>query len=419
MSNIRSINKNNNIIFCKFGSELTTLMDLVCAILLALSPLLQHYKGLLQNAGYTAFLICFPWLFIRLIINIRNGLKLTPQFYAVIPLIIYFFYSAFIHNVGFKKSMYSLFMVGMLVFISLKCVNVNYVIKSALFICALASILLIIQYICFYILGFHLVSVPISLFLEESSSWILGAQTGLYNIRGGYNGFYRPSAFFLEPSHLAIFFTPCLCILLINLPKTKTNVKLAILLTLGILLSTSGLGIIIAVAIWGLFILFYYNRKSFDSKALITTSKLVLFFAFVAIFLVLFISVDTLRNALIRIFVEKDTSSAIGGRVNQAFDLIKEMRGSSWIIGVTDDASDIIFNLPGFFATIYKKGLIGLLLSYIFYSKGLFKSKGPYFWLSFIIIILSFFTAHTHGTFYMMFFIMFLVEGFSKEYRKL
>jgi hypothetical protein len=69
-------------------------------------------------------------------------------------------------------------------------------------------------------------------------------------------------------------------------------------------------------------------------------------------------------------------------------------------------------NLSGYHATLYKRGIIGIFLTYLYYGQGLFKLKNAYFWLTAIILVISFFTAHTHGTFFMVYYAFFLINGY-------
>ena len=379
---------------------------------------MQHYIGIYENAGFSILLLIFPWMLLRVINKIRYTFKINAVILSVVPLLLYHLYAMFIHGISLSKILYNGYMILFIILVVLKCINVSIVVKTAITVCSLASIALVAQYFCYYILGFHLQLVPTDLLLEESSSWILGAKTGLYNIRGGYNGFYRPSAFFLEPSHFSLYSIPCLCMLLLSHSPEKKRIKKAALLTVGLVLSTSGLGIVICIFIWGIYILFYEGKSANSKKIMLTPNKMFLIIGFLALLLVLYLTVDTIRNTVNRIFIEEGKSSAIGGRTNQALLLVKKLSGKAIIFGLTDDASNISFNMPGFFATMYKKGLIGIVLSYAFYCGSMFKTKGRYFWLSTLLVLLSFFTAHTHGTFFMLYFMMFLIGGYDERDRE-
>ncbi len=109
---------------------------------------------------------------------------------------------------------------------------------------------------------------------------------------------------------------------------------------------------------------------------------------------------------------ENAGSTAVSGRIERALSLIRyKMSGSQYIIGVSDSVENVDFNLPGFFATMYKYGIIGTVLSYIFYLCCAVFAKGPYRWMGIIIVVTSFFSAHTHGTFYMLFYVLMLMDG--------
>lgn len=108
------------------------------------------------------------------------------------------------------------------------------VFKSASRIAQVASILIIVQYVCHYIFGFHLKLVPVSLLLPESSQWIAGAETGQVGINGIRSELYRPSAFFLEPSHMFLYVFPILFVFLLSPNIDNWRRKIAILLTVGL-----------------------------------------------------------------------------------------------------------------------------------------------------------------------------------------
>ncbi len=80
--------------------------------------------------------------------------------------------------------------------------------------------------------------------------------------------------------------------------------------------------------------------------------------------------------------------------------------------------NDIDFYLSGFFSTYIRWGIIGLVLTYWYYAQGLFRLKNAYFWITVIILGISYFTAHTHGTFYMLYYVMFLSMGYSLNAKK-
>ena len=148
-------------------------------------------------------------------------------------------------------------------------------------------------------------------------------------------------------------------------------------------------------------------------KNLFSARNVIIIIGGIVLIVGMYFTVTSVRNTIDRILFEK-SSETFGGRFGQASALVSSLSGKALIFGLTGDREGIIFNLPGFFATMYKKGIIGVILSYWFYVKGLFRLKNAGFFMTVIILILSFLSAHTHGTFYMMFFVAFLMEGYKK-----
>jgi hypothetical protein len=94
------------------------------------------------------------------------------------------------------------------------------------------------------------------------------------------------------------------------------------------------------------------------------------------------------------------------------------MRGVELIIGVADNMNQFDFNKAGFVATMYKYGAIGLLLTYFLYLYGAVCLKAPHRWFAIIILGVSFFSAHTHGTFYMLYYYFVLLDGHYQKHHR-
>ena len=118
----------------------------------------------------------------------------------------------------------------------------------------------------------------------------------------------------------------------------------------------------------------------------------------------------SVRESFLRI-VDSSNQGAIAGRTRLSSELIRTLSSSGWIVGITNTLEGIDFNMPGFLATIYKFGIIGVFLSYTVYVYGIFKCKNAFFWISVFVVIISFFSAHTHGTFYMMYYVFTILYG--------
>ena len=85
------------------------------------------------------------------------------------------------------------------------------------------------------------------------------------------------------------------------------------------------------------------------------------------------------------------------------------------IFGVEEKEGPIKANMPGFMRTLYNYGCVGIVLSYWFYVASLLKLTQHNIWLSFIILVVSFFSAHTHGTFYMLYYVYILLGGWHSS----
>ena len=55
-----------------FGSKNTNVMDMLVGMLLAISPLLQHYKGFVVNAGILVLILCLPYVCIKLLLRFKR-----------------------------------------------------------------------------------------------------------------------------------------------------------------------------------------------------------------------------------------------------------------------------------------------------------------------------------------------------------
>ena len=397
-----------------YSNENNAVLDAIFAASLALIPLLQHYVGPVYNAAITVLSVGAVYLAFKLLPELMS-FNLSHISFVFIT-IIYQIYRVVNHGTTLvelgQSSVFIIFMVG----IALGKINVCFMAWVAKCICLTASILLFVQYFCFYLLGFHIQLVPTSLFLESSEQWILCAQTGLAGITGKLGSFYRPSAFFLEPSHAYLYMFPVLTITLFEGKFDREAMWTAILISCGIVLTTSAMGIAAVLGLWCLFFLLRDERDgSFKLKNILRKRNLIAVGTVVVVFVLMVIFVPFVRNAVSRIFYTKTGVTAISGRIRSAMKLICSMTPIQWIFGVADNIHGITFNVPGSLGALYRHGLIGLVMSYDLYIKCVYKLELPYKLISLIIIVTSFFSAHTHSTVGMLYFLLLLMCGFQSD----
>ena len=350
----------------------------------------------------------------RTFLKLKVGLVNKKCFYAIIPLIIFYFYTIFIRDFNFMRLGYVLLLSWILICVSNGSINISYFFKYAIRIAVLATIAIIIQFISHNVLGRTIDFRPLSLLTTQENIWVRTS------VDYGAAGFmYRPSGFFLEPSHFFLYSFPIITVLLLSVNRDKKDFRTALFLSLGLLLTTSGMGIAVLAGLWTLYFLVYKKASDYSINnvlKIINVRSIVIIVVVLVVFYYIYRSIPFIQNAVDRIFSDDDTTNAIDGRVRLVTDYVKGISGRAvWFGRPIGELDDLDFNIPGFFATYIKWGIVGLIFSYWFYGQGLFKLKGPYFWLSLIIVVISYFTAHTHGTFYLLYFVVFLMNGYFES----
>ena len=396
--------------------------EIVIAVVLAIAPILQHYKGLYENAGFTAILIAAAFLFYKLFFAVKQVVETKTltnlqkdRLLTVIPILLFLGYTAINRGFSFTRILYAGFFGMVYIAIAMDCVDLKRVLRYAFYICLAATVVLLIQYFCYYVIRFKLQVIPVKLLHAESERWVERSTSTKIG------GFYRPSGFFLEPSHVFLYFFPSIAFLLFTPKINIRRIISAAVLSLGVVLSTSGMGIAVVAGLWAIYILLYSakgNKKNEPQFSnLFTKRTLIIIAVFLCVLIVAYFTVDIVRNTVNRIFVNDSGSTAIAGRVRRTLNHLKKMSARDILIGYSKDVevSEFDFNVAGFFATLFKQGIIGVILSYWFYLRGLRNVNSANFWYTLVIVALSFFTAHTHGTFYMLFFVCFQMYGYATE----
>lgn len=402
-------------IYYRNSSEqrLKRVLDSCCAFLLMLCPILQHYKGLLIDASSDLMILCFPYVLVRMASK-KYWLKRS-----VLSLIVFGLYV--IANAGFALKIMGreLILIFYYMAVSNGSLDRRAMMRIAKGVAIVASVAVMVQYFCYYVLGFHLRMVPSSLLLSSANQWIRLTQTGRVSVLGKMMSFYRPSAFFLEPSHMAIYCSPVLALLLLSPEMNRKRMRQCVLISAGILLSTSGLGIGVTVALWALYAGLYVGKRRRNSKSsikdLLRPKNLLLITALIGLLVLLYFGVSFFRSSINRIFISASGgNNAIQGRTSTGMRAMRMLSGTKLLIGMRNSIDLSNWNMSGFFYTVFQYGLIGGVLNYVFYVYSLKHLKREYFWLCVMIIVLSFFTVHTYAAFYRMYFVSFLLIGYDR-----
>lgn len=393
--------------------KVITNLDYVCAFLLALCPILQHYVGPLYNMAISSLAAIAVYLIVRMR---KDLLSISyPKIKFVLVMIIYQLYRIVNHGTSVTEIGQSMVFIVFMLAVAFGKINLKLVVEISRIVAIIASAGLILQYISFYIFKTHIQMVPTSLLIPSADQWILGAQTGLAGITGKLSNFYRPSAFFLEPSHVYLFFFPHIILLLFDGKLNKKRFFSALFISVALALTTSGMGIAAVFGIWVLFIAIRDEKDgSFNLNNLFRRRNLVIIGVLVVIFVIAVFNVPFLKRAVLRIFVPgKSGSTAITGRIKKALSLILDMSPMQWLLGAEDVKQQISFNVPGIFDVIYRHGFVGFVLSYELYVKCIFKLSFAYKFIGIVVLITSLFSAHTHSTVGMLNFLLILMSGFE------
>lgn len=392
----------------------TSFLEKLVVTVLALCPILQHYKGIFVNASVTLLLLMFPYVVLKLL---HVGSIKMKRLTLVFPLMLTFLYEVASHGTSVTEAGQAVVFIVYFTAVAAGCLDTKHFVRAVTGVSVIASILIIVQYVCYYILGFHLQLVPTDLLLDKSEQWVLLAQTGRVSVTGKVISFYRPSSFFLEPSHMFIYtFTPLL-ITLLSPDFGKKQFCIAALLTVGMVFSTSGMGIASAAGAWVLFLGKNGGKSSrLDIRKFFRPRSVLIFLILVVGVIALFIWVPFFQRSVLRVFSSgMDYKNAVSGRVAGGAKVLSGLSTTQLIFGVADNTVGVTAPMTGFSEEMYKHGIIGTAISYLFYIQGLLRLKDQYFWVCFLAIVMSFFSQHSHSSFFMLYCAFTFTEGFRQN----
>lgn len=248
--------------------------------------------------------------------------------------------------------------------------------------------LVVIQTLSYYLLDWRIQFLPRSIVHEQFR--------GSYVFREA-SGLYRPSALFLEPSHFIQYC--CFAVIAVLFPsKGKADPVRAVVLAIGCVLTTSGMGmaLICGIAVW-------YFAAEYLIKGRIKNyrpKQIILFALICAVGLLLMVQIPFIKLALMRVFSTVDGYNAIVGRLGlwKLKDAIGTMEPISLLFGYNHTA-EYEFYLTGLIDTVYKLGLVGLLLELSCFGWLMWRKKTNYVWSSCLAFLALFTVAHLTGVF--------------------
>lgn len=328
---------------------------------LAILPVIMMYRFPLVGMGMSTVLIAGTMVFAGIVF--LSQLKDFSEIY-LITFILYFVY-AITKSDGSTILLCIAILVHFLA-ISLGAIDVQYLRKIIENIALIASIAVILQF-CYHTLsGNHIPMINIDWCLSEMEQYRSSILTGI----GRTEAIYRPSAFFLEPSHLANYASVAIVsCLLMGDPK---YIKAAVI-SLGVICTTSGMGIVMVGGIWAIFP-FIATKKIDNTKV----KRIMVLAGLFLITLAVLSQMSFFQNALNRITGSTEYSSsqynAIWGRTLYWKIYITPMTGNDLLFGYgSASLPDVYFT--GLMRVIYSYGVTGVGLLYLSLLTLLIKSK--------------------------------------------
>lgn len=395
-------------------NDIDIILEYIVATVLVISPVFQHYVGPLFNAGYTALAIGLPLILLLFLLRFQRITIQTDSFIAVALVFVYYLYHVIDHGFSMGALAKCIILVMYLIAIVCRFVRIETIVKVASAIALTNLLCLMAQYICFYVLKYKLQFVNASKLLDSSSRWLKRVSTTSIS-----DVFYRPSALFLEPSHVFLFTFPVALYHLFGVDANKKSHLIGILLIVSILLSTSGMGLAFSIFALTVYFVMYKNTKykKGSIKNFFTPKAFFIICAGMILLIILYNNVDIVYKSIVRI-VSTDYKgyNALSGRTAKGDALLEGLQGFEFIFGISDAMGELGTAISGYQGEFWKYGIIGIIISYGYYAFCMIKSKASnYLYMCLLLIGISFFCGHTHREFYVLYFSSFIINGVSLQ----
>lgn len=328
------------------------------AFFIAMIPIVMMYKTPFLKTGISTTLVALTMFYAILVIlaNLR-----TIKMSTVLPFIIYCIY-VIIRSDGNVTSI--LLCIAIIVHMLAFCcgvIDIWHIRKFIETISLIAAIAVMLQTVIYYIFKTHFQMIAFNLCIDDIYSYYKLITTGISE------GLYRPSAFFLEPSHLAQYAAVGLASCLL---REKPKYIAGIIISVGIFLSTSGMGIILTFCIWGWYILLVIQKQKGKQK--VVTILLIIIIAGITL---LILSQFTFFQTALRRITGTGSGSAIWGRTLYWDYYIKPLKGKDLIWGMGYNALPKVY-MTGFMETVFCYGIVGVVLLYTAVIVFIIKGKG-------------------------------------------
>jgi len=297
-------------------------------------------------------------------------LKISVNSFILIIYSIYYIYSIIRGSNNFESYL-QLCALVICAFIGGKyCLDIQKAKKWIINIALIASVCLIIQSLMHGILSIHIPMLPTFILNDEQL-----ASYGYSIIHGMSEGanIYRPSSFFLEPSHFVQF--SCLAIALLlfdNEKEEKKNIKKAIFVTIAVIATVSSTGFALLLILWGIWVLFGDNKDKTPKwgKAIVISIMLIGSASFV------FVSSNSVLGVYFQRILPSNLKNLADSQEGRfwANRYLNDFSASEWMFGKG------IGTVPhgyfmGYARIIFQLGLVGFILFLLVIFIGMIKGN--------------------------------------------
>ena len=324
------------------------------AYLITILPVMMMYKIPILNIGVSTFFALLTALYLGLLL-LQRGNRIRWR--IVGPITLYLLWTVIRSGGSVNGMLLNVAVIIHLMAISTGILNISTVKKATIFITTLGATLIIMQTVFHYLLGIHIPMVALDLCLDSMKQYTQSLTTGF----SGMSTLYRPSAFFLEPSHFAQYAILAITFCLL---QDRPLYKKALLITFGVLLTTSGMGVVLVALTWcwhGLHVL----RNSTASKKVTRTFSMAII---ACVVIMVLMQIPLFQNTIARFLVPKEFSqdgyNAIWGRTLFWDSFIKPLSGMDLFIGKSAVSRPEVY-FTGLMDMLYCYGIIGTVLFYI------------------------------------------------------
>lgn len=204
--------------------------------------------------------------------------------------------------------------------------NQMIILRSYMSLAVFSSIIIVFQFVIHYILGtdifFILKGVPLNQSTISTYSQYIGKYSSMY----AYS--FRPTSLFLEPSHYALYVSPAIVLFLRNYKYNKRDLKKAILVSLGILVSTAMTGYLLLAIAWCSLFFDSLKRQKWNTLIIISIVGCIGF--------VLFLRTEYYSTFLARIsqLLSHSKGSSIEVRLLHGFDVFSTLEARYKLFGI-------------------------------------------------------------------------------------